>query len=359
MSHSGAATDPAQFRSLIARAGLPADRVVIRDVVPIGHGNTSAVLRLSLDWSGEAGGLPRTLVAKLPRAMPNGDSPPIELFGYEREVAAYREFGPRPPFRIPHCYYGDFDGQGFVLLLEDLSERGRPGEQIAGCRVDDAWAVVRELAGLHAAYWRRPQLESLAWPRRRWLGSESTHNLYARGAVEMRRRYPGALGETAIGVIEAAAPLVSGWAASRPPIPTLIHADPRIDNVIFEGQPGGVRACLIDLQSMMLGDAAFDIAYLMSGSFETEERAAHERDIVAWHAARIREVDTGYDDATAWRHYCENAVSGLIATVSAAAVLPGDPHVDELLITLARRNTAFVADVGGLEAAARRAALAV
>lgn len=50
----------------------------------------------------------------------------------------------------------------------------------------------------------------------------------------IRSRHSDHLDDGAIALIEAVNPLVRDWAATAPFAPALIHADPRVDNVLFE-----------------------------------------------------------------------------------------------------------------------------
>lgn len=342
-----AALDSAWLRGVLARAGQDTDGATLLRVEPVGAGNTSEVARLTL-------GDGRTLIAKLPRLLPDGSTPSADLFGYDREVAAYRAFGPTPPFRIPRCAAAEQDAGGFTLILEDLGAGCRPGDQIGGCSIADADAVVAELTALHAAWWRAPAMDALDWPSRRWRNADRTAAMTANGAATMRARYADHMDAAALDLIDAAVPLIRDWAATPPFTPTLIHADPRVDNIIFECAKGeGGRACLIDLQSISVGDAAFDLAYFLTGSLEPADRAACEESLVLSHAAAIRAIDPAYDDATAWRRYRQFSLCGLIATVSAAGLLGERANVAQI-VALARRNCAAVVALDGLAAARSR-----
>lgn len=343
-----AGLDQAWLQGVLARAGYDARDLHLLSARPVGVGNTSEVARLAL--GGTLGGLPSTIIAKVPRLMPDGTSPPADLFGYDREVAAYRFFGRAPAFRIPRCFAAEQDAGTFSLLLEELGAGCRPGDQVAGCSLADADAVVAELTAMHARYWRTAEIGELEWANRRWLHAVRTAGMFARGVAVMRSRYADHLDEAALALIEAADPLIRDWAATAPFAPTLIHADPRVDNVIFERNG---RACLIDLQSISIGDAAFDLAYFLTGSLDPPDREACERRLVRGHAAAVRVVDPAYDDETAWRRYRQFALSGLIATVSAAGLLGDRAHVPQIA-ALARRNCAAVAALDGIAGARDR-----
>ncbi len=348
------AIDAAWLDRMFAKAGVAAPPVAVVSFEPVGNGTTSQVARLAVTFQGDPGDAPRTLIAKFPKAAANGVAPDPEIFGYEREVAAYRFFGPSPPFRIPRAYLAQSRPDGaFNLVLEDLDDGCRPGDQITGCSVTEAEAVVRELAALHAFAWKQPVLADLTWPRRRAPLAARSALMFARGATVMRERHAKALGKAAMAVIEAAAPLVGPWSAVAADL-SLIHTDPRVDNVIFETTPDGTRACLIDLQSVAVGDPAYDLAYFLSGSLDPADRAACERRLVGAHAAALMAAGADWDAETAWESYRQNSLGGLVATVSAAGLLRDQPRVDRLIETLASRNCAAVLTLGGLAAAQRR-----
>ena len=71
---------------------------------------------------------------------------------------------PGAAFRIPRVYFAASDETGLSnLVLEDLSTSAVPGDQIAGCSIEEGAAVVRELAVLHRTYWRSSELDGLDW----------------------------------------------------------------------------------------------------------------------------------------------------------------------------------------------------
>ena len=354
---NSAALNPRWIDQVLQRAGVSAPAVTSLRVEPVGRGTASSVVRLALTYAGPAGDAPRTLIAKFPKPARNGEPPDAALLGYDREVAAYRFFGATPPCRMPTCYFAEIRADGvFTLILEELGDHCRPGDQITGCSIAEAGAVVNSLAALHGAYCNKPNLHDLSWPKRRQQLAAQSARLFARGALVMRERYAQMLGEAALTTIERAAPLVGPWSQLTSPNASLIHTDARVDNVIFEHTAQGIRACLIDLQSMAIGDPAYDIAYFLSGSLEPGDRAACERDLVATHAATLAAAGVSTSAITAWENYRQHAIAGLVATVSAAAILPASPAIDDLLTTLARRNCAAVQELAGIEAAQRRIA---
>ncbi len=346
-----AAIDPAWIDQVLSRAGVCASRVASLRAEPVGHGTASSVFRLSLAYTDEPSTAPRTLIAKLPKVSSSGEAPDAALLGYEREVAAYHFFGLKPPCRMPACYFAAIRTDGvFNLILEELDEGCWPGDQIAGCSIDEAGAAVRTLATLHGAY-DPVTLTGLTWPKRRQHFARQSAAMFARGAAIMRERYADELGGAALATIDGVAPLVGPWSAQTAALERLIHTAARDDKLIFEHAAGGLRACLIDLQTMAIGDPAYDVAYFLSGSLEPAERAACERDLIAQHADLLRSSGVEEAAVSAWDNYRRHAIAGMVATVNAASVLAPTPAIDRLLTTLARRNCAAVQELGGIEAA--------
>ena len=343
---------PRWIDQVFAHAGLHAPLVASLQIEPFGQGTASTVARLTLLYAGDPRHAPRTLIAKFPKITATGAAPDAQLLGYEREVMAYRFFQSTPAFRLPKCYFADIRADGvFNLILEELCDDCWPGNQITGCSIAEARAVVDTLAQLHAAYCDTPELHALSWPKRRRQLADQSARLFAAGAAVIRERNRGELGAAALATIDGVAPLVGPWSATTSTPETLIHTDARVDNIIFERTPRGINACLIDLQSMAIGAPAHDLAYFLSGSLEPAERAQCERELVAKHAAVLIAAGAKLDPAMAWERYRQHAIAGLVATVCAAAILPNSPAIDRLLVTLARRNCAAVQELDGIEAA--------
>jgi hypothetical protein len=311
------------------------------EVTPIGHGTTCQVAHVRATYNSGHITAPRGAICKIGQ-WPAGTPSP-----FERERQAYTLFGEAPAFRVPRLYYGASDDSGLCnLLIEDLSGTARPGDQIAGCSLAEAGAVVRELARFHRSYLNRPELRELEWltqPRR-------LLPAYAKGAGVLREWLGGSLTLEALGTIDSFGELAERWLDRTPAHPTLIHGDLRVDNVLFEDSSNGIGACLIDWQSLGHGDPQHDVAYFLSGSLGVEDRRASERDLIAEHAALMAEVDPDYSFDAALESYRGNVVSGRWMTVIAAAYVERNAHNARLLEVLVDRNTAAIRDWDGLGA---------
>ena len=85
---------------------------------------------------------------------------------YGREVGFYSELSPRTTIAHPECFYADHDPgtQDSVLLLEDVSVRGRGGDQVAGLLARRGAARDPDAARLHACFWDDPVAHDVAVP---------------------------------------------------------------------------------------------------------------------------------------------------------------------------------------------------
>lgn len=330
-------------RALAAGGVVTPQRLAMEpEVTPIGHGTTSDVVRLRASYNSGHVTAPTSVICKI--GQQQGESGP-----FTRELRAYQLFGPDPAFRTPRFYFGGIDESGLSnILLEDLSASAHAGDQIAGCSIAEAEAVVRELALFHRGFWNNPAIASLDWLS----NPQRLLPAFQRGTEVLRQwlgqRIPAGDFDIITGFRERA----ERWLDMASPHVTLVHNDPRVDNILFEDRDGQTRACLIDWQSLGRGDPQSDVAYFLSGSLTPEDRRRCERDLVAAHAALIAETDSGYTTELALESYRRNIGSGLWMTAIAAAHVKQTDHNALLLETLVSRNTAAIRDWDGLSAIA-------
>ena len=314
------------------------------EITPIGHGTTSETVKLRASYNSGTITAPTSVICKIGRPLPAslGSTSP-----FERERRAYVLFGQDPGFRIPRAYFNASDGSGLCnLLLEDLSATARAGDQIAGCSLADAAAVVRELARFHSRWKKKPGLAADTWMSR----PQQLLPAYTKGAAVIADWLADRLPAEDLAVVHDFDALAERWLAQPAPRLSLIHGDPRVDNILFEETPDGTRACLIDWQSLGLGDPQYDVAYFLSGSVSPDDRRAGERDLLAEYVRIVAKVDPDYTLELALASYRANIVSGLWLTVIAAAYIERNDHNANLLVTLVTRNASAVRDWGGFGA---------
>jgi hypothetical protein len=343
------------LQKVFKSAGFAVPRLAgIFDIAPIGHGTTARTLRVRFAYNADPGVAPQSVIVKLPAGDPAVQRNMDEQGIYLREVAAYRFFGAGAPGCIPRSYFaGAAPGGAFNIVLEDLAEGWSPGNQIGGCSVEEAEAVVRECTALHLHYWADPALPDLEWPLRLSAIAAPFAERYRQGAALMRSNYADILTDRELDLIDEAASLIESFYARPPRYSTLIHGDPRVDNILFRHGPRGVEAKLLDFQVAGIGDPLFDLAYFLSGSVDPAARRIHERRLVAEHAHAMATADASYDADEAWERYCAHGIVALAATGVAAAVIGRSAYIDRLLVTLAQRNCAAIRDLDGLSHARR------
>jgi len=132
--------------------GLPVEAVGIEQIGQ-GIGVSSALYRVYLD----TGGLPTSVVVKLPALDEAAVFTSSVLSMYKREVSFFTQLAPQSPIRVPVCHHAEVDEESrFVLVMEDLGEH-RAVDQIAGMSIEDAHAAVDGLARWHATWWGKAE----------------------------------------------------------------------------------------------------------------------------------------------------------------------------------------------------------
>lgn len=344
--------DEAWLQAVFHGAGAVLPRIAMVRAQPLGHGNMSDTVRLTIGYNKPVADEPTSVVAKFNSNYPDAQALAAAIEPYRAEACAYRYFGATPPMRTARAWHVACSDDGLTvnLVLEDLAAFCTPGDQIAGCSIAEAGAVTRELARMHAFYCNAPGLARLPWMAINRSADGGAGEYYSKGVETFEARYADLMGEEDMAIIRAFAPLSGKWRAHRTGIETLIHADPRVDNVMFDRRGDEPVAYLIDWQMVSRGSPAFDLAYFLAGSLSVADRRACEQALIAEHAQILAAAVPGFTEAVATDLYRINVASGLNATVGAAAVMPDKPHNRDLLVTLATRNVSAVRDWKTLEA---------
>jgi len=332
------------LQEIFGEQGIDAPDLKILDLVPIGQGNLAEVVRVELESRATA--VPRSVVCKLSAASVAKARFSQLLGAYLREAACYRQLLRPTLYRVPRCYFAAVsdDGLGFNLVMEDLSS-ARAGDQVAGCSVGEAEAALRQLANLHHAHWNDARMLDVPWlvdPRGQY--GSMVHGLYAQGVEQFRQRYGERLGPEYLALIARLAPEVGAWAAAVTERNALCHNDARVDNFMFLDLPGGeVEAVILDWQLASYRNPLVDVAYFLTGSIDVEDRRAHEERLLRSYFERVREADASLRFEQVLSDYRRQIISGLVATVGSAVVIPPGER-DALLLALATRNCAAVLD---------------
>jgi len=266
--------------ALAAGDHLGAASVTSVDVSDIGAGVGFAgrALRLDVGYDRTDGLMPGYFVLKLPSPDPGGREMINAMRAYELEGRFYRHLTEQTPLRVPKCYWSDVDVEGgnYGLLLEYLDGL-RTGDQAASCTADEAEAIVRALATMHAAWWDSEELRTNGWlPPLEETGAVWTE----RGVVGLSRFVDGNAGWLPDGFAATTERIVGQLNELQAPSGgsprTLVHGDYRLENMMF-GEPGSAdELVIIDWQLIGFGPGAYDLAYFMAQSLTTDSRRVHE-----------------------------------------------------------------------------------
>ncbi len=319
----------------------------------IGAGNVSDTVLLELQYDHRPDGAPDRVVAKFRPQSPEVHQHGLGSGAYHREIGAYRAITERQACRIPRPYLVAGDETNINLVMEDLTG-ATAGDQVAGCDIEQATAVLTELARLHATFFPMDDATAPDWPIRMPAVAEYWSDLTRTGSAAALDRYRDALSAEDLEQVAGVAEVVHDWFTLPQRRLTLSHGDPRVDNVLFEQVDGATRAVLIDWQVTGLRNPMYDVGYFLAGSITVEDRRAHEQQLLAHYVKAFGEIRDGYPQEVALEDYRTQVLSGLVITTAAIAVLPDVDVVNRLILALLERNCAATRDWDALAATRAR-----
>lgn len=318
-----------------------------------GEGIASTADRVVLDvrYADSTGAeLPARLILKTMLATAHA---PAVMF--ETEVRFYAQLRPEITIETPRVFGTSFDrasGQ-FGLLLEDLTARGaRFPNATTHVGLDELRSLIDNLARLHAQYWRSPRFETdLAWvPTPTFAGMYDVFTKIGPdfiraqlGTNEFKRDLIAPLGTSFDVLWDKLWRAQNIFAAETP---TLLHGDPHIGNTyLLPNASGG----LLDWQLLIRGCWAHDIAYIIATSLDSDDRRAHEAELLDFYLARLGEsgVEAPPARAEAELQYRRAALWGLVI---GWLITPPENYGPEITMANIERMVAAVQDLDTLEA---------
>ena len=272
----GFGDDPNTDRDLDPGLDLDVDvSSVIVEPLGASVGLLGDLARLRLGYSRGSG--PETVIVKLPASDPGSRQVGAMLRAWPREVAFYRDLAPRSSgVRVPRCYHlgEDLAAERWVVVLEDCP--ADPVDAQTGATNVQAEAAVDALAAFHARWWQAEQ--RFDWmPGFDVTGVGGLQGPWLDALPLFLDRYghllPGATGEW----IQRFAPELTQWSTKAAGEPlTVVHADYRIDNLIFNGD----QVTMIDWQTALRGPGAMDLSSFCLTSLTIEGRRQQEADLI-------------------------------------------------------------------------------
>lgn len=339
--------DAAWFTDLLRGTGElgPERRVVAVEPSSVGQGLVGESIRFALRYDG-ATGAPDSVVAKFPSPDPALRAAAAAELVYQREIAFYTGLAEVTDVRVPRCVQVVLDPDrpdAFLLVLEDLGPADA-GDQIAGCSLERAEAVMDAAAALHAPLWGDDGLEDADWSvRAAWLPriAESYAGLFDRYVAEL-----GPLvGPEDLAVGEAFAPVIGRWFAGQPRPWTLTHGDFRLDNMLFDVRGGAEPVAVLDWQTILPGPGVADVVYFLGGCLTVDDRREHEHRLLSrYHAALLARGVRDYPFDRLLRDYRYNAFLGYFMATYAPLMVKRTARADRMFTEWLRRAAALVRD---------------
>ncbi|HEY5109570.1 MAG TPA: phosphotransferase [Acidimicrobiales bacterium] len=342
--------EPAWLTTVLRGRDLLTDgRVTSVTPTPVGTGQMADTVRFALTYE-PAGAGPPTIVGKFASQDEQSHATGKVMRAYEVEVRFYAEIAPRVTSRHPGLLFAavDPDEAWFTLLLEDLSEATQ-GDEIAGCDVDVAAAALGQLAGLHAPCWEAPDLAASPWVNRATPESDAFTASIVTGVFPgFLERYGDRVAPAHVRLLQSFLPRLGPWMA-RPRGPrTLVHADFRLDNLLFT--PDDPAPVVVDYQTVNWGSGAYDLAYFVGGCLEPEvRRPAAESLVAGYHEALATGGVRDYpleDLVTDYRREC---FGGLMMAVAASMLVKQTERGDAMFLTSVRRHAQQSIDLDALD----------
>lgn len=364
---------PEWVDSVLRKIGLSGDTVsgVRAELIGEGTGFVGRSVRLSLDYQGDAGERPQTLVAKIPTISPVMKQFGIATRAYEVEGYFYERLSAEVPVNTPRLYWqhANAERETFCLLLEDLAGYSL-GDQMAP-QVDGSLitTLVKGAAHTHARWWNDARLDSESWlPGAAGPELGVLHAGAMAGAetwrAELRTSYKT---EALDKVVEAMSRLPELAELAAEGASTIVHGDYRLDNVMLTAEPEKPSPVIIDWQLLHRGSGALDIAYLLSQSVPTDQRRAHEAEWIGEYLETLGRPE--YRETNFRRDFAIGLIRSMAVPFTAAGIIPqsrqlqattSDPDLKaqlevrleaatQLVKAMSERGMAAIEDHGALE----------
>lgn len=326
---------------------LPDAQVRDFSTVEIGSdsGFMGSLARVALVCEGSGG--PESLIVKFTSSDEHVRAIANFMRAYEREIMFYRDLSAEAPCRAPHHWFSAMDpGAGnFILGIEDMRE-ARIGDQVKGASKEDAFDVVRMLARLHARYRESQRLSQLTWMPGLAELLEMALPILTGAQEPFRKKFgesmAGDTGALQKATIEALPAFIAKYAGEPN---TVIHMDPRLDNIAFEEGSGTDRVRLFDWQAAVKGPAIYDLMYFVVGSIPTGLRQQIETDLIEAYLDELTRAGVpDYSAEALWSDY-RHALAAMLAVILVnGEILKDDRRHDALGRLIVERYTRAMLD---------------
>lgn len=303
---------------------------------PIGTGQMSESFRVALEYAPGAPAGPDSIVLKVAATDEGSRATGAGMGAYAREVRFYQELAPTIKGPLAGCLYAaiDEDTGWFTLLLEDLAP-AQQGDQIAGCTLEEAAGAVDALAALQSSRWDEDALTQTDWLTG---ASPLNQGLLTYLLPAFEERYAGRVSEEHLEVVRRFVASADAWSADTPRPHALVHADFRLDNMLFGARADG-QPVVVDWQTLTYGPALLDLSYFLGGSLSIEDRRAGEEALVRrYHEGLVAKGVTDLNWDTCWREYRRQVFHGIVMAVAASMLVQRTDRGDDMFMAVIARH---------------------
>lgn len=310
----------------------------------IGTGKMGDNARFILQYEGEQGGSPDSVIIKFPAEDETARAMAGAQGAYYNEVMFYRRLADRTEMRTPAIYANEItdDRLLFVTVMEDMAP-AEPGSQLIGESLEHARVAMGEAARLAAAFYGDESIGDLDF-----VMTPGRDDGGAFGQSLLQQFWPVFLQRFGDGISEECAAFGSRYVdkfttfATRFPGPkTLTHGDFRSENILFSG----TEACTVDWQTLGEGSPLTDLAYFMGGSVDVVDRRNWERDLVQEYSAALASEGVSLSFKACWEQYREQAMHGLIITILGASFTEPAERSDAMFLAMIQRHLQHCVDL--------------
>ncbi len=269
---------------ILHKSGYPSDTVVNGfSIEPVGDpGQSSEVVRIVLEYAGEAPSAPRSLIGKFPAKFDESRQLAIMMNTYLKEVNFFKQVADSAEGLVTRCFAAEInlENHDFVLILEDVAHL-RMGEWYVS-KPEDSRLMLEKLAPFHARWWMHPDLEKLDWIAQPGqpdfaASMDQLKQIFTAVLPIVKAQYETYMSANAWETIEK---WLANWDElfTDPIGPyTLCHGDYHYLQCFYP-TPSDDRFCVIDWQLVCANSAAMDVARPLL--IEPESRRTHEKAIV-------------------------------------------------------------------------------
>lgn len=327
---------------------LDSSAVGALDYKIIGTGKMGDNARFTLQYEGEQGSAPDSVIIKFPAEDETARAMAGAQGAYYNEVMFYRHLADRTTMRTPAIYANEVtdDRLLFVTAMEDMSP-AEPGSQLVGESLAHATVAMREAAKLAVSFYGDESVGA-----HDFVMSQVRDDGGAFGQSLLQQYWPSFYERFAQGISEEGRAFAAHYVdhhaafASRFEGPrTLVHGDFRSENILFNGD----EACTVDWQTTSESSPLTDLAYFMGGSVEIEDRRKWERDIVNEYSDVLAGLGVNLGFEQCWEQYREQAMHGLLITILGASFSEAAERSDKMFTVMIQRHLQHCIDLDAKE----------